>query len=602
MKKRGICIPREMIILIGLCLFFNLYKILFSILFANPSMQTPQDGFSTLYSVAYFAGNDWTNVGREYSEYYGWGYVVFFSWLYRIFTDGLMVYRIILLCANLLVIVSCCFCYKIVNMFDVVKNQTVKYFICIAVTSIQGSCVWGISNEYMLNVCIWIVFYLILRLCDTELPTRKRAYITVILFFLVAYSCTVHARAVAIYFLVGFCCAVVLIKDKFLMIHPIAALGTGTLYIMTKIVSNKLQMVLLGEISSNSSIIAKASNGMGTGVTKEKIVYFLMSIVIYLHELNVIAIGMATVCVAILIFYFIQVKKKNKVFRENDICERRLISGFIYGILGIGVFIIGMCFSNNREIYRGFTAYIGQHLRYLTLVRYFMPFVAPTVLMTIIAIMAMERNYRKKIITSALAILGILQLIFFVWIYPYINYTGWANNVYLPYTWDKPMERNEVYLVGGILVPMIFMLLNCIQIRKENWILLCFSIYIFCTIGMMYRYMHQYTEDNEIECIDGGYSYFKDDKVSKNIYVVGILEDDEGNKEIDDMYYFLYQMFLPNMRIIPGNPPEDEENAIVLTNSIWDVHNYKTDYEMILLDDNEWLLMKKQKDVLNYKY
>lgn len=580
----------DFIILIVLSLLCNLYKIIFSAVFSNPGLQTPQDLFSILYSAAYFAGKDWMEIGHEYSAYYGYGFVALFSWLYRITNDGLLVYRIILVICNLLNVVSCVFCYKIAEMFQGFSNKYVLYFICIASTAVQGTGWCGIYNEYALNVCVWAVLYLLVKLCDANMLKNVRIKYTVILGVLLAYSCTVHARAVALYILVAFCVIVFWIKEKKIIVHISTMIGMCLLYVVQKYYTDYLQMILLGEVSSNSSVIAKAANGMQGGFSWKMIQTFLISVLTYIHELNFITAGVAVACVAAMLYAGCCCVKNKVVINFNNRQRNILLCCFVYSICGIGAFLLGICFTNRTEIYRGMVNDISVHLRFLTLVRYFMPFVAPFIFCTIIFLKIFKEEARKDIFRWALVIFIGLQVIFFLIVFPEIKATGWANVVYLPYTWDIEMERDAVYLVSGGLV-FFFVALFCIwQIRKGNWKILCMTIFLFSTLGVIYRYVHQMTLSNNYNLVNGGYEYFKEVDETEDIYVVETIAEGE---EDETAYYFLYQILLPNMCIIPGVPTDVLDETKILTNDPTSVFGYES-YEVIQLDDNEWLLVRNE--------
>ncbi len=578
---------RDVLILVGLCLLCNGYKLLFSCFYAEPGLQTPQDIFSLFYSAAYFGGKDWSAIGKEYSAYYGYGFIALFSWMYRFIKDGLFIYRFILVCCHLLTIISCILCYKIVVFFQFPVSKWVIYFLCISCTSIQGTSSCGIANEHALNVCVWGILFLLMQLCAEDIRGNRKIKYTILLGALLAYSCTVHARAVIMYLLVLLCIAAVRITRKRYIVNIPAILGVSLLYIPHAVFADKLQVMLLGEVNSNSSIIAKASNGIGGGFSWEKLGTFFMSIAAYFHELSVLSAGISIVCLGCVLYVGYMFYKKQEFGQGMGIeAGNRLLCGLIFSISGIGAFLVGMCFSARSEIYRGITVPINSFLRYLTLVRYFMPFVAPMALFTLILVMKLNACIRRKILLCSMGALIVIQIIFIRHVFPLIKFTGWANGVYLPYTWDVEMKREDVYLVGGVMLLFAICFLVFWLIRKEKWLFLCATILIFNVNGTMYRFVHQVKEVKQFELVDGGYQHFYQEENSRDIYVVET-EKEDGMAITD--YYFLYQLLLPNMHIIPEEPRNDLDGAFILTNNPEAVSNYEK-YEIMKLDENEWIL------------
>lgn len=582
----------DIIILISLCLLCNMHKIIFSCFFADVSCGTPQDVFSTLYSSAYFAGKDWTAIGREYSHYYGYGFMTLFSWLYRITNDGFFIYRFILLCCNLLTVVSCVLCYKIVVFFQISQNKPLIYFLCIACTSVQGTTVISIYNEYALNVCVWVVLYLLIKLCSVNFPRTARIKYTLLLGLFLVYGCMIHARAVVMYILVILCVAIIRIMGKRFIVNIPAMIVGSLLYIPYRFFTDFLQIKLLGEINVNSSVLSRVPNALGGGYSWDKFGTFIMSIITYFHELSVISAGISIVCLASIFLTIFCFFRKKKITNINIEQRDALLCGLVYSIGGIGTMLVGMCFYGYRDIHMGIT---GQHgndsFRMLTLVRYFIPFVAPMVLFTILLLIKFNDDKRKEVSLISMVILCVLQVLFLYDVFPKIKHTGWASAVYLPYTWDVEMKPADVYLFGGVIILFYLSVLNIWLIRNGKWKIICVVILLFSIEGILYKYMHfekQIQQYPVMTYVDGGYSYFCQEDERKDIYVVET-EFEERNI-VASTYYFFYQMLLPNMRIIPGEPPDDVNGAMILTNDPVSVVNYKK-YNVIKLDDNEWLLV-----------
>lgn len=580
----------DLLILTGLCFLFQSYKIVYSLIFANPGLQTAQDLFSLIYSSAHLAGKDWSAVGYEHSAYYGYGFVMLFSWLYRIMNDGLVIYRIILVCCNLLNVVSCVLCYQIAKRFKLPINKYLLFLICIACSSVVGTNEGSITNEQPLRVCVWAVLYILIKLCDLDIIRRQRIKHTMMLGGILVYSCMVHARAVVLYVLVAFCVIVVFIRRKKFLVNIPTILCMSILYIPYKIYTNYLQMQLLGEINANSSIVAKAANGMRHAFSWDRVGSFILSVIMYLQEWNVLTCGIATIGLSVICYrFYFYIKEHNPDSEQTD----RFICGFTYSLCGVGAFLIGICWSEREEIYRGVTTMQdNEFLRMLTLVRYFAPFIAPFLLLVILLLISCDRKGCKDISRWSLILLIALNVSFLFIVYPKVRHTGWATAVFLPFTWDVKMDTGAIYLVGSIMIPLIFGLLSIWQIRKRNWYILCALLILLSTRIQLYNYVHLRTKSTasmQYEMVDGGYQYLKKDSQTENIYIV--IDEAEGVDKTT--YYYLYQLLLPDIHMIPGNPPEGAEEGMILTNNPAVITNPNA-YEVSQLDENEWLLKKNE--------
>ncbi len=589
MKK---LLKKDRFLVVIACLIVNSSKIVFSIIYANPGLQTAQDLFSLLQGSAYCAGRDWTEIGREYGAYYGYGFIILFSGLYRVFSDGLLIYRIILVICHLLTVISSLFVYKIINVANIKLDRYTKILICVACTYVQEGTGCGIINELPLNMLIWIIMYLLMKLCVLKNKKGKIKY-TCILGVAVAYSCTVHARAIVLYPLIILCVIIIRMIGKKGIVHIPSALMLCSLLIPYFLLTKRVQDTLLGGEHPNSSIIAKAQIGAVSEFSMKKFCAILYAIATYIHETTLLSAGIALVGLICIFFLIKKVYENHKMkclFGESDIA---ILCGTFFSLCGIGVFILGLCYSGRNELFEGFYMNNNEQLRVLTLIRYFAPFIGPFILSTFLACICICKEYHKKILKWAFIIFWVMQNIFLFFIYPKINYTGWGSGIYLQYTGDKEMTKSEIYLVGGFLVMTLIFTFSYWSIYRKNWRMVCVFLIMHSFVSVTYRQYHMYVNSNAFFYVDGGYRYFLRDEQINDIYVVIDSQKDGEERQISSItnYYFLYQILLPNKHIIPGQIPEGVESAVVLADNPLCVSDYES-YEIIQLDDNEWVMKR----------
>lgn len=586
MKKE----KKEVLILISLFLILNLYKIIFSLFFSKPTFDTPQDLFSTLYAPAYYAGLDWHEIGSVYSEYYGYGFFSLFSFLFKLTTDGMVVYRILVLICNLLSVFSCIICFKIIKEFNLSCNSMQLYFISIVCVSFQHIGEIGVANEYPLNLCVWMVVYILMLLCKEEISPKRRMGLTILLSLLLIYSCTVHARAIILFALIICCILYMIIKRKRCIVSIQVALTGIFLLIPYKIYTDYLQSVLLGKISLNSTVATRVMRAAERVFVSPKMIYSaLCSVIFYCHETVILSAGIAVLCIAT-ILYMIFWHEGKKVWNNMELEYRdKIFCGLVFSITGIAIFIAGLCYTWMNAFYEGIYLHMREYLRGLTLTRYYTPFIGPAVCFTIILLMKTGTIVYKNITRILLVILLLIQMLFFFIAYPAVKFTGWAGEQYVPFTLNQYKEPEEIYLTG-ILVVFLMGCFIIYALRRNKWTLLMVVTFIHLVFGQSYVFWDRNNKDVVFKQVDGGYEYFKGE-CGKKIYVY---EENSDNNEMEnkETYYFLYQLLLPQNNIIPLDDIEKIEQGLILTGNGNIAKEYDAYCDILQLDENEWLLMK----------
>lgn len=584
---------KEYLYLIGLFFIFNMPQ-LFMTFSMTPGLATAQDEFSTIYNAAYFAGNDWAAIGKAHSGYYGYGFLILFTPLFWIFKDGLVIYRIILFCCHMLPLGSTIICYKILKKYCCNIPKSLLFIISIACVTVKGRGVAGIYNEYMLGLCTWLCLYLILKLCTAN-NKKDRIKNTFILFFILIYSCTVHSRALILYVIV--CIIVIslyLLYKKFIISIP-TALSMTLFIIPYKIFTNCLQIEMLGGVSSNSSIVMKLSNGFtnSSNTFIEAILFVFMG---QLHAVNIVTGGMAAVglgAFAVTIWNIINRKNGKLIFRrEWDENEASTVSGVLYTCLGIAAFAIGMALSTRRGVGQSLIGEgVNINFRAVVLIRYLSSFIGPALMMAFLILLKNKNNLIMKI--SYIYFWG-MQFVYYMYLYQNMKHTGWGTDICLPLTWDLLKKPEDIYLVGGFFVPIYLFMIFLFLLQKNNYFLIALLLIFLGNGEQLYRNIHAMEKANQYINVNAGYHAFRlKEDIFEDIYVLDFENEENQN-------FFVYQVLLPNIRIIPQAPDIEEEEVLLLCNS----ENYEdgTEYTKIKLDDNEWLYIRGRKNIEKLKY
>lgn len=586
--------------LIGILSFFIIVipRIILSIQML-PGISTQQDEFSTLYSAAYYAGYDWSNIGINYSSYYGFGFTALLSLCYRIFSEGLIIYRAILIINSILPGICVLIAYKIIKKYGNIKTNHMIWAISVSSIAISGRFQLGMRNENILNLCTWILLYLILMLCEKETGSAKKRYGTLLLFIVCAYSCTIHTRAKVFYVIIAGIVIIFAFKYKKIIISKSITFIGFLLYFIVNLYIKNVQNILWNagnRTVNNTSIIAHLSNNTGNLPLSDCIKSVLFTFFGQLEAFSAITAGIGIICLTIMGSFALKIMFKHiqSSNAQNSEYEEIFLCGFLFVGIGILGFILGISYSVRKEIFRTLEG-DGSNItyRYLGLVRYYSSFLAPMLTMFFLFVMRYKNSIKREIKISAV-IYTVISYVYIKYIYFFIKGTGWASDAIKPLFWNRNIRSQMMYIIATVLITVLFFWVYRMLIKQRYWGIILI-LFFWGSNEMYFRGYDALDKREGYEAVNGGYEALKNlkdfDNTLEKIYVI-------DTKNESNQIFYTYQILLYDFTIYVGYP--EEKDALVLSND--DSLIIEGAYQM-QLDENEWLYIKgeKYKEIIEYE-
>lgn len=541
----------------------------------------PNDEISNLATPAYLAGLDWSNVVAGLGQYYGFGYTMIFTPIFKLTDNAIIIYRVVLLTSSFVYSVTAPIAYYVMSKYTKVDNAAYKAMAALICSFFCGTQGPIYMNEAPLYLVIWLAALVIMKLM-TVTNRKLRVIYSVVLQVLLAYSITLHTRAVILYiaFVAWIIYTIVMYKKVF--INIIASLVVGAaLYILAKNIIGQVQTDVW---MSGAEGLVNATVNVGSSLFERlKNVHFWEAFyVIVLGLLNTVLLfsgGSAVFCALEPLKVFCKRVKCRFEKRETEVSQQEAI--FIYSLVAALVAVAGIAVLWNSDVVTGLKEGYGSEaygLKAVTYLRYFSSFFGPGMLVGFAALY--EKLNKKERYANTIFLIIILQILWMHSALPYIqnHYHAHFGFMSLSFGYYTSEVTCWTYLAASIWLLAIGILVYILYRKKKISLILlpvcCFIIYenIYLYGVMVKAAPEKYSvADAGLELVEG-------------------LED--AQIEVDKIYALtskeMYQMLINRYTIYIEQPETAEENSIIFVKSNYESTKLETmGYEKHVLDDNE---------------
>jgi hypothetical protein len=307
------------------------------------------DEYNTLAEGVFLSGNE--TVAETFrtlanTGYYGWGYVILFSWIYHLTHDMLTVYHAALVCNSFFVALIPFLAYKIaVRHFKLEDKKAfgVSFCLCLYPAYILYS--KYTMNESILQFIIWPLLFLLLEFINAS--PLKRGCSCLLMGFLSMYSYAIHGRGLAI-----LCMATVILIILILFVKDavkrkvvygvLYAIPLLAVYIINSYVKDDIALHFAGTeagqmANTTENLLSAAFFQSLIGDHSIRIIYGFLGQSFYIV---VTTLGMS---VSALIAYVVTVFRG---FKEKSINSVAVLGTFAIGLMTSTLVISVLFFSN----------------------------------------------------------------------------------------------------------------------------------------------------------------------------------------------------------------------------------------------------------------
>lgn len=503
------------------------------------------DEFSTIAISAFLWGEEWENVLSS-SKYYGFGYSIFLTFIFRITDNPLYIYRFMQLINSIINAGCVLICYKI--MLKLLGKKEIGYCLLtsLAIAFLPGKFNYVI-NEHMIIFLIWLSIYLLILLHERD---NKILY-TVLLVLLLAYSLTIHTRMVLLIAVISSYIIVLFLKEKKKLVNfPIFFLGIfiGFGLINNVLIKNIQNKIWLQETSNtplantSEALIEQIFSRVEEFTSINSIKFSLMTMMSQLTTGNLFTVGILFIsivsAVVLCVLFFV---KRVKIDYDIIVISWICLFGVILSVLGQVITWLPHFEKLNIEEINN--AIVGGRVK--VYLRYYFCYVGPLIMLFFIVLKEYNYwTYLKKY--NWMFVFLFLLTAKFALYKVYTNFNEYKINSSPTYGFFYPFGKliGEEYLTQEVFGRMIlitfivFMLLLICLNRKKFTLLVSLVVVSFFVNYCSFNYTYNSPNSKKVfERNIGFYDIVKDvekyGQLPKDIYLL------DGEKSDVKLQFFL---------------------------------------------------------------
>ena len=569
-------------------------------------VKTLSDEMATVASAAKLAGYDWSwAVSR--AGYYGAGFYWIFAPVFKLTDNPFIIYRCILVGCSLVQALIAPICYYL--MIHMLKSKDKKYaFISsIACAYMVITRTTVVFNEHILVVLIWLTALFLVKIQEYQEVKKKKRIYTALLFIVLAYGLTIHARMATLWIGLALLVAAygIVYRRFFLSKSVLVIFGAGGYGVAMKLVS-KVQEILWrtghGSDLRNASVnVSFALNWLSLRTWKA-----WGSIIIgQIQTINMVTGGLVILFLFLFLFFllrWISDRRKNNPVKPEENYYIILIFFFLCcTAMTIAAQSVSWLPGAAEGISHGYKS-SDYGVKAYTYLRYFGVYIGP-LLMCGLSMLGQYGEEEKKAILFAVTVSGIFLFIWFTVIQPFIYENVYTSEAFTGLSFFRRGEQFELrhYLIALLWMVIIGGLLHAFILKGQRdkmiYLLTFYLIFQYCTNGARFDISRQ---EMIASWVDGGYQTVKE--LEKTIEVPKKIYCYDGKEKTDHYLFQLYQFYLNRYQIMPASSEEADSipsGQLVFSNMEDDKTLLKKGYSCIRLDDNEYLYVdQKYKDVI----
>jgi len=453
-------------------------------------LRTPLDESSTLALPAYLVGYDWTYLMGKTQYYYGYGMSIFFTPLFLLIKNPIILYRTILSMCALLQTIPGFIAFHILGKFFGQASNLIKLLLSLVATYCVATTATNVYNEHMLYIVAWIIVWMILALVNCQDESKKILY-TIILAFVLFYSLTCHERAKV--FVMAMIALIVLyaIFQKQCMVSSIIFIMVSSLMYKIILILTAKVRATIWPVSTMGVILNNTSASIPFSLLKKKELWYVWYNII-LGQLGTGMVFTGGILAVVIVFGVWLLVRKIVFVRKKGYCvDDNYLYVILFGLLVIGATIFAQSLTWLENAQKAIVdSTVSEGGRAFTYLRYYFPCVSPIVVLTLNWLVSNIKALQvKSVVGTALFLVILLQMNFIFAIVPLIEKTPLLNYIHQTY-WNFSFVTNGdwtskyTFLPACFICIIFFSLIFFLVLKEKREILL-----VFLVVLLEYQYI-----------------------------------------------------------------------------------------------------------------
>lgn len=546
------------------------------------------DEIGTLAAAAYCSGNDWSSVVMT-TRYYGAGFYWLYSIFFSIISNPYCLVFVIYLSNSLCISLCGILIYRILVKY--LKMKPTWYTVLIAImpgiTYVNAN--WNyISNDVPVYVAYWILIYLCIMAFYEKENVWKRRGCSILAALAMGYLLTVHEKSVVVWAAVII--SIVLFKiifGEFIVSPMFFSVSCCVSYVIARKI--KAQAILLFWPQSETLANADALSSV-TGFLFDKLMGWKIMLDVIISNfilLNEKTFGVVGIAVGFIVFWsikswkYIVCGKKLNFTIVNKIRYFLILVSFV----STAAMVLGLAVQWGPGIYKGYySGIIGKSTRAYGYLRYYVAFTGPAVI-SVCSMLKYIVRYHKRMLWSTFGAMFLLVVYYYFCIHSYL-YDRWnATSMAAFSIFPSDKIAWNIYLSLVVLIMILFIL--CI-FKSEKMIKIYYILSFSMLVVMNIDFHNIQIPSIRCDISDAGYNLIKE--IEEKEEIVNLYAEENAS---------VYQFMLFQYTIHNDLPPENVDEAIVLSNRTWlDEHSYalgEKGFYYTQLDSNEYVYVKGER-------
>lgn len=589
-------------------------KLIFIFVHHQP-FRTPMDEMVTLSTAAFGAGYDWSPLVVSAEHYYGGGFTILLSPLFRLIDNPQILFAVILSIYSVLQSISAPIACYISRQHMKITDRKVLYLTSIASAYLVVARSQTSLNEHALIAVTWGIAFFLCKLVEYQHSYQKKSYATICLMLLMSYGLTIHERTKMYWIVIVLVVFIYyLFQKKWLVAKFPAVVAGGMGYFFAggfvTWVKKSVWLWQKGEALTNTSVDIEITSEML--LSKEFYQAVVSTLFGQMHTSFIFTCGLTAVAMVCFVVIFVKFYKK-AFFRKEGVAEgiaEEETNDFMNYVFVLLLFftlcICGTIFAQSltwsERVMNGLSGKGTYGFKAYTYIRYYGIYVGPFFYSILIYLYYWQEVVKKKLLWI-FGIYGVMQGLFLTLNLPYIRHNNVSSEVYWPFAlWHyfsgEYDIRTYAYLLGVLVASVFFVVfLRLLWKRQYLSFLGVFLGILLFQYGWNALFWDGLFMGNYEKQTDAGYEFIQkleENAISipKEIYV-------KSTAKMGQDPAYVYQFLLKEYTLVPEIPDISTENVILFCNEGNIKKVKKAGYTVYTLDEDEYVATNSEA-VLEY--
>ena len=529
-------------------------------------LRTLSDELSTINGAAILAGYDWSGVVSN-AGYYGFGSSFLLGFLFRLFNNPVLIYRIFLGIFALIQSIPGVVAYYILSDLYPKKNKALLALISIMLSYIVAVRANVFYNEHFMILASWLIalmFYMLIKHGDNR---KLKVLYTSLLMVIIAISLLLHTRSQI--YLIALALTVVLYliiyRKSFLNLLTAVSLSVAGITLINLFIK-LYQLHVWGTTHVRNASVNLNVDGSSVELF-DRIKAILMIFTGQLNTFSLISGSLITLAVLLIISVLIKALL-NKDYRSNSNSSIILITGGFFSLCFFGT-MLAQSISWSSGLVKNITeGTSNSYYPALTYIRYAAPYFGPMLLAGFIAFFEDEK-IGKYLCVANIVLIILMQLHWVKYIVPYCVRSTSNSSPYICFSFSQLWTMNTFPYKFSVIVLIGIALLTGVMFYLKKYIPALLLLCIF----MVYQYSYNaISYDITIQKQNSGgplsvYNYVTENDMLADIpknRLYGLDLRDVSNHQT----YYLTQFYFFDYPVNIEIPESYDTPFLIVTNSV----------------------------------